>query len=92
MWILIILNKIMSMCTQINLKRTVSMQTVLILDLWGPYAKLSLVRGGGWGGGCRVSLSLLGMLLSTRFFLNQEKSSVAMNRETTDYYNFAKVL
>ncbi len=67
------------------------MQTVLILDFWGPYAKLSLVRGGG-GGGCRVSLSLLGMLLSTRFFLNQEISSVAMNRETTDYYNFAKVL
>ncbi len=72
------------------------MQTVLILDFWGPYAKLSLVRGAGWGvgggGGCRVSLSLLGMLLSTRFFLNQEISSVAMNRETTDYYNFAKVL
>ncbi len=66
------------------------MQTVLILDFWGPYAKLSLVRGGGGGG--RVSLSLLGMLLSTRFFLNQEISSVAMNREITDYYNFAKVL
>ncbi len=48
------------------------MQTVLILDFWGPYAKLSLVRGGGWGG-CRVSLSLLGMLLSTRFFSESRK-------------------
>ncbi len=39
------------MCTQINLKRTVSMQTVLILDFWGPYTKLSLAGGGGGGGG-----------------------------------------
>ncbi len=66
------------------------MQTVLILDFWGPYAKLSLVRG-GWGG-VEYLFRCLVCCFQHVFFLNQEISSVAMNRETTDYYNFAKVL